>query len=128
MNSGRIGSILVLISGAIVVAGALFILIKYGDESGAIKFIISMFTFSAVAIVSAILGFKDKKVGGWLALIAGIVWLVGSNLCLFANFCFISILSIFGFTIIDIGLIYFGTVELALAIIGGILILVSKND
>ena len=123
MSTGRIvGSILALVAAGLAVVSLVTLVAGYE----LVIFLISL-AVSAVVIIGGILGLMDKKVGGWLALIGGIVWTVGNLLCVFAHFCTLVCVSILIF-VIPFTLVYFGMIEIILTITGAILILVSRSD
>ena len=129
MSVGKIGGILAIISGALVLVGVMVLMIGYHVPLTAI-FMIGDLILSILVLVGGILGLTGKKWGGILALISGSVWLVNLFLLLAGIWGGIFIVSVFWMIAPStfIPIIYFGIIEIALAILGGILILVSSSE
>ncbi len=125
MSTGRlIGGILALAAGALSL-GATFYYV-----AGGIGFdnpiILTNLAISIVILVGGILGILGKKVGGILALIGGALWLIGGLLVVVSDFAFYYLwpMSLF-FIILNVGILYFLSLESIIAVISGIIILVS---
>ncbi|MHA1276483.1 MAG: hypothetical protein ACTSQI_14530 [Candidatus Helarchaeota archaeon] len=126
MGIGKIiGSILALASGLFVLISVFFLNIKYHVPLSETWMLVDLL-LAILVIVGGILGLTGKKWGGAFALIGGAVWLVGMLLAMTAGVWEIMIVSIFWiFFPSTIEVIYFGIIEIMLAIIGGIIILAS---
>ncbi|MHA1265314.1 MAG: hypothetical protein ACTSRS_08790 [Candidatus Helarchaeota archaeon] len=125
MSVGRIiGSILAILSGVLVIVG-----IGYWVSEG-IDFVnpitIQNLLVSIIIITGGILGLAGKRFGGIFVLAGGLLWLVGDLLALFASIYELAVMS-FLVILIPIIYVYFGVIELSLAVIGGIIIL-ATND
>ena len=127
MSSGKtIGGILVLVSAALILFDILFYTIGL-DVPLISDIIISNLVVLVLVLVGGIQAVKGEKRGGWIALIGGLVWLIGDLLCFLGVVCVIICASALYFLIPTI-IMYFGIVEVALIIAGAITILVSGND
>ena len=129
MSAGKkVGGILALASGALGLIAVVYILLEYAvpiTES----FMTVNLIVSIVVLVGGILGIVGTKVGGGLAIVGGCVWLIGMFLYTFGVSNLFYNVSIFYFILPEvIELVYFGIIEIALAIVGGIVILASGSD
>jgi hypothetical protein len=127
MSAGRvIGGILALVAGVLLLIGALWAIPEYHIEFTN-PVVISNLAIACVMIVGGILGLvKLKTVGGIVALIAGIISIMGGLLIQFTSFYYLLPLSLF-YYIIPIDIFYFFAIEAIIAIVGGIILLVSKE-
>ena len=129
MGAGKtVGSILAIAAGVMILIGVIIWFIKFSGEITN-PTILTNIILSALTIVGGILGLIGKmtKVGGVLALISGVLWVIG-GLLMYAYITDLlmpaGLLLMFTLEMI----FYFFSIESVMAIIGGILLLVSPSD
>jgi hypothetical protein len=123
MGTGKIiGGILAIIGSALVLLNIISLLLQGAPITDPL--FLQNLIISAVILVAAILGLTGKKVGAWITLIVGLLWLVGMLLAIFTSFYYLAPISLFVY-LIPVFIIYLGIIELSLIIIGGIILLVS---
>ena len=129
MSAGKkVGGILALSSGALSLIAVVYILLEYSVPITETFMTVNLI-MSIVVLVGGILGIVGSKVGGGLAIVGGCVWLIGMFLYTFGVSNLFYNVSIFYFILPEyIELVYFGIIEIALAIVGGIVILASGSD
>ena len=129
MSVGKIGGILAVASGALILVGVMVLMIGYHVPLTEL-FMIADLLLSIAILVGGILGLIGKKWGGILPLVGGAFWLVSLFLLLFTTFWndifIVSVFWLIAPTTFNL-FIYFGIIEISLAILGGILILVSSK-
>jgi len=126
MSAGRIvGGIIALVAGVLLLFGAIIAFMEYTMDFTDPMFL-SNLIIAIIIIVGGILGIVQKTAGGILALIGGAISLIGALLALYASFYYLWPLSVF-FFIYPSWLTYYFPIEAIIAIVGGIIILVSKG-
>ena len=79
-------------------------------------------------IIGGIYAFKGKKLGGWVALIIGLVWILGGILAAVTYWDFLYLVSLsLLYYAVQVEFLYLITIEAFLAVAGGIIILVSED-
>jgi len=128
MSAGRIvGGILALVAGALLLIGTLWVVAVWSSDFTDI-FVLYNLGMAALMIVGGILGLvKLKTVGGILALVAGGMSIVGGLLA-FMGEIWDLIPSSFFFVLYPSEFTYFFALEAIIAIVGGIILLVSSKD
>ena len=131
MASGRlIGGILALAGGALMALGLVLWIVDWKLPAGGP---ISMFNLVliAVSIVGGILGILGKmsKIGGVLALVAGLVWIIGGVLLYTGSLGGLTMPTslIYYFQIVP-NLTWWFPIEAIFPLVGGILLLISSSD
>ena len=127
MGIGKlIGGILALAAGAMILIG-LFLWMNGDGVTLDMPIAWWNIASSAVAIVGGILGLLGKKIGGILALIVGALWIIGGILAItYVTIDFVALSVTLYYWIYDFT--YVVSIEAIIAIVGGILLLVSSSD
>jgi len=128
MSAGRIvGGILALVAGALLLIGLFWAMADWGigfDE----PICLWNLAMAALMIVGGILGLvKVKIAGGILALVGGGLLILGGLLALFGDIWYFIPLSFF-FFLHPAEFTYFFALEGIIAIVGGIILLVSSKE
>lgn len=125
MGAGRIvGGILAIIGASSILFTVIYYLINYGPDIFTDPLFLQMLMVSVLVLVGGILGVTGKRAGGGLALAGGCIWLIGLFLVLHTSFYYLMAIS-FLERLIPTMYVYFGIIEIGLAIAGGIVILAS---
>jgi hypothetical protein len=128
MSTGRIvGGILALVAGALLLIGIFWGMAKYSIPLDS-SFVAVTLSEAALMVVGGILGLvKVKTVGGILALVGGGVSILGSILAFTGTYWDLLTLSFF-FMLSPMEFTYFFALEAIIAIVGGIILLVSSKE
>jgi hypothetical protein len=127
MSTGRVvGGILALVAGAWVLIGTLWVVAVYSPVFTDI-FILYNIVIAALMIVGGILGLaKLKTVGGILALCASAMSIMGGLLAYIGHFWDLVPIGLL-FVLFPSDFTYFFALETIIAIVGGIILLVSSS-
>ena len=128
MSAGRIvGGILALVAGALLLIALFWAMARWGLEFND-PIILWNLAVAALIIVGGILGLAKVKIaGGILALVGGGLSILGSLLFLLGVLWYFMPLSFFYF-IIATEFTYVFALEAIIAIVGGIILLVSSKE
>ena len=126
MSAGKIiGGIIALAAGALLLIGAIATFFEYHFTITDPIFW-SNIIIALLMVVGGILGILKKIAGGILALVGGALSMIGGLLAMYASFYYLWPLSVF-FFIVPAEFTYLFAIESIIAIVGGIIILVSKD-
>ncbi|MDD1778822.1 MAG: hypothetical protein LUQ65_11725 [Candidatus Helarchaeota archaeon] len=128
MSAGRIvGGILALVAGVLLLIGV-FVRMVIWSLDFSVPFVLPNIIIAALMMVGGILGLaRLKTVGGILALVAGVVSIIGGLLLMFTSFYYLLPLSLIS-AFIMADFTYFFALEAFIAIVGGIILLVSSKE